>query len=337
VGAADQPAELDTASAPNIQWEFSETHPRGHYFPDRPLRFAPTPSAAVATLSRGAREAGTPIDAVLSLQEALAKSPLAKESQLQELFPAMLSLVESEHAQETLAGSAEELLTPFLEQLVATAQLHSSDSQFSAEGSSSPQDLLGRLRGVATKLFQCEIHPTRWSFGEPQLASSWAENSTAFAAEFHGSKPLGELVLHRFSLLEPSQAEINVSAGAPPTGFAELHGLLTQRQAAEVSSLEQWPAQRYKSREVLELEVTKFYERNWSILEAKEQVCLCNLLQAEFQLSTFVPQQYNDFEEDWLEVASHHEIRSGHITFVARPGLKSAEGKLRVRAKVEVD
>ncbi len=64
---------------------------------------------------------------------------------------------------------------------------------------------------------------------------------------------------------------------------------------------------------------------------------LAAILAQELGIKTFLPKQFQDCPNGWLELAPGRGVVTGRVRRVLRPGLQDSQGRLRVPALVDVE
>jgi len=312
----------------SLNWptRFSDAVPANFVLEDEPIAFGLLPAAATATLSRGPRRLGSLSDLSNRLVE-LSRDASADLAQFATRIDRLSDL--HERLGETLDDAAT-TLNQFLASLLAWngSRQHAGD-------------VLTVAREWASAA-QLTIEPVSWRMDIEELPI--AAPSDDLPAEFSDT-PRGQVRLRAFGVRRAdgagTSADVYVSAGPPPYGYDRLLSLVAQRPEW-LMRFEYWP--RAALQGAVDSVAEQLYIDLWNvdeaacdrvILQMREQVA--SMLSDEFKYATFLPETYRQFPENWLTVIAPNGVRRERVVRVLRPGLRTADGSLRVSAIVEVE
>lgn len=313
----------------NLRWDFHDTIPAGD---DIDVRYALVPDQARRTISRGPRVAGSAADRAAALT--------AIASAIGPPWGALAAAV-SDATDRWLAfpGRAPHpatVVTPLLQALV-----RAEDTPASVRA-----DVFASLRAWAASVGH-EVVPACWSPGSSLDAS--ALPCLATPPVFHDHVPAGCLVLESLGLdgEHAWPAEAILSAGPPPSGYAELREALESLERTTQSGHNpSWEEAVRRVRDLprhalantLTLAGPNLFDCIWetaalgngetdvSVERAKEQ--MVGVLKAACGMVPFQPATPRDFAAGWIQEVGGTPPRGRRIRSLVRPGLRTVGNQL---------
>ena len=212
--------------------------------------------------------------------------------------------------------------------------------------------LLERLRLLAASL-DLSVVPERWSFAGVESIPD--DRGLNVRHVFRRDTPAGTVTrLKCFGLVEGDaierQGEVLISAGPPPPGLTELESLAgTAPDQAAARLKDAFASLRPAgARGDLETAVVDLYVLYWEQVRAlwleqdatataRFDTGLDALLSVTFGIEPFHPVTFREHPEGWISCPPGTRMTTGRVTRTLRPGLRTAEGHLRLPAVVEAE
>ncbi len=326
-----RPAAIDQP----LEWQDHDSVPAGG---DVEIRFSIDPGRARRILSRGRPPADSAEASVAGLVETVAAGPI-------DVAEAAAALRLATDRQRTFGDAAPD---PVAAAVTVASALASSAAQ---------------LGDAAADAFRClrawcaasgmTITPHDW---HPASGAS-ADGLGVERIDFHDTVPEGRIVVERFGIGAPegvavSALEAFLSAGPPPTGYADLRAqaisladdgeavgrfracVLDFPRRFRLDSGEQRRGEAPAAGlfDVVWKAVMKAPERD-DLRRAAEAVH--HLLDRSFECITFEPKTIGEYPEGWLQTSDGGRPRGLRVERLLRPGLRTIQNKLKWPAIVD--
>lgn len=214
-------------------------------------------------------------------------------------------------------------------------------------------DLLAHLRAVAAGQ-GVTIHPAGWSCRNRSIPVE-PSDAVRVKAVFRRDVPAGTVVrIKLFGASNPDGVlqvgDVLASAGPPPHGLTDLESLGARAPAPLAAILAEGFANLRPAGAggYLETAILDLYARFWdqvypAWIESDAQSAkafgdgIAAMMAESFGIESFSPQAYRDCPDGWILCPPGTRMATGRIARILRPGLRTADGQLRLPARAEAE